>query len=74
MSLPDPQFNADGELQHFIDLDSLDAAMLTRILDTAEGFVSINDRTIKNVPLLRGKTVANLFFENSTRTGDLFNQ
>ncbi len=72
MSLPDPQFNAAGTLQHFIDLQGLDADTLTRILDTAEGFTGINDRKIKQVPLLRGKTVANLFFENSTRTRTAF--
>jgi len=72
MTLPDPQFNAAGTLQHFIDLQGLDADLLTRILDTAEGFTGINDRKIKQVPLLRGKTVANLFFENSTRTRTAF--
>ncbi len=72
MSLADPQFNAAGTLQHFIDLQGLDVSILTRILDTAEGFTGINDRKIKQVPLLRGKTVANLFFENSTRTRTAF--
>jgi len=72
MSLVDPQFNEAGTLQHFIDLQGLDAEILTRILDTAEGFAGINDRKIKQVPLLRGKTVANLFFENSTRTRTAF--
>jgi len=72
MSLADPQFNLLGDLHHFIDLDGLDRDMLTQILDTAEGFAGVNDRTIKNVPLLRGKTVANLFFENSTRTRTAF--
>lgn len=72
MSLVDPQFNELGQLQHFIDLHDLDADILTQILDTAEGFAGINDRTIKQVPLLRGKTVANLFFENSTRTRTAF--
>jgi len=72
MSLADPQFNSLGELHHFIDLDGLDKTILTQILDTAEGFAGVNDRTIKQVPLLRGKTVANLFFENSTRTRTAF--
>ena len=72
MSLPDPQFNANGDLQHFIDLDGLNKEILTTILDTAESFTGVNDRTIKKVPLLRGKTVANLFFENSTRTRTAF--
>ncbi|MEE9320946.1 MAG: aspartate carbamoyltransferase catalytic subunit [Granulosicoccus sp.] len=72
MSLPDPQFNQFGKLQHFIDINGLDAAQLTHILDTAEGFAGVNERTIKSVPLLRGKTVANIFFENSTRTRTAF--
>ncbi len=72
MSLPDPQFNSLGQLHHFIDLDGLDKALLTQILDTAEGFAGVGDRSVKNVPLLRGKTVANLFFENSTRTRTAF--
>ena len=72
MSLNDPQFNELGELHHFIDLDGLDATILTQILDTAEGFTGVSDRKIKQVPLLRGKTVANLFFENSTRTRTAF--
>ena len=72
MSLPDPQFNANDDLQHFIDLDGLNKEILTTILDTAESFTGVNDRTIKKVPLLRGKTVANLFFENSTRTRTAF--
>ena len=72
MSLPDPQFNAQGKLHHFIDLDGLDRSLLTQILDTAEGFAGVGDRTVKKVPLLRGKTVANLFFENSTRTRTAF--
>lgn len=72
MSLPDPQFNVQGKLHHFIDLDGLDRSLLTQILDTAEGFAGVGDRTVKKVPLLRGKTVANLFFENSTRTRTAF--
>ncbi len=51
----------------------LSAADLTResaieILDIAEGMAGVNDRDIKKLPTLRGKTVVNLFFEDSTRT------
>src|SRR4029079_12742763 len=46
--------------------------IVTQILDTAEPFVSIAERVVKKVPLLRGKTVFNLFFENSTRTRTTF--
>jgi phage protein D len=46
--------------------------VLTQILDTAGTFLSVNDREVKKVPLLRGKSVFNLFFENSTRTRTTF--
>jgi aspartate carbamoyltransferase catalytic subunit len=46
--------------------------VLTQILDTAGTFLSVNDRDVKKVPLLRGKSVFNLFFENSTRTRTTF--
>ena len=42
------------------------------ILDTAESFVGINEREVKVVPLLRGKSIFNIFFENSTRTRTTF--
>ena len=41
-------------------------------MDTAESFVGVAEREVKKVPLLRGKTVCNLFFENSTRTRTTF--
>ena len=66
------QLNDEGKLQHFLTIEGLDNAMLTSILDTAEGFAGVNDRELRKVPLLRGKTVANLFFENSTRTRTTF--
>ena len=72
MSLPDPQLGPNGTLRHLLDLDRLDRTMLTRILDAAEAFTGVGDRSIRKVPLLRGKTVANLFFENSTRTRTAF--
>jgi len=46
--------------------------ILNQILDTAESFVGVAEREVKKVPLLRGKTVCNLFFENSTRTRTTF--
>jgi aspartate carbamoyltransferase catalytic subunit len=50
----------------------LPRAILTHILDTAQTFVPLADRDVKKVPLLRGKSVFNLFFENSTRTRTTF--
>src|SRR5690348_2353571 len=67
-----PQLNAEGELTHLLTLEGLPAEVIGRILDTAVPFVSIAERDVKKVPLLRGKTVFNLFFENSTRTRTTF--
>jgi aspartate carbamoyltransferase catalytic subunit len=67
-----PQLNDKGELQHLLTLEGLPAAIVTRILDTAASFISVTEREVKKVPLLRGKSVFNLFFENSTRTRTTF--
>jgi aspartate carbamoyltransferase catalytic subunit len=67
-----PQLNDKGDLQHLLSLEGLPAAIVTRILDTAASFVSVTEREVKKVPLLRGKSVFNLFFENSTRTRTTF--
>ena len=67
-----PQLNKNGELVHLLSTEGLPKAILTQILDTATNFVSVGDREVKKVPLLRGKSVFNLFFENSTRTRTTF--
>jgi len=67
-----PQLNANGELQHLLTIEGLPKAVIKQILDTASSFVSIGDREVKKVPLMRGKSVFNLFFENSTRTRTTF--
>jgi aspartate carbamoyltransferase catalytic subunit len=68
------QFNATGELTHLLTLEGLPKEQILHILDTAQQFVSVTDpaREVKKVPLLRGKSVFNLFFENSTRTRTTF--
>jgi aspartate carbamoyltransferase catalytic subunit len=66
------QLTAEGRLRHFIDIDGLSRELLTEILDTADSFRGVQDAEVKKVPLLRGRTVANLFFENSTRTRATF--
>ncbi|MEP1704474.1 MAG: aspartate carbamoyltransferase catalytic subunit, partial [Marinobacter sp.] len=66
------QLTADGQLRHFLTLDGLNRALLTEILDTADSFIEVGERSIKKVPLLRGRTVVNLFFESSTRTRSTF--
>jgi len=66
------QFNEDGRLRHLLTIEGLSRALITEILDTAESFASMNAQAVKKVPLLRGKTVVNLFFEASTRTRTTF--
>ncbi|MER0767649.1 aspartate carbamoyltransferase catalytic subunit [Pseudomonas aeruginosa] len=66
------QLNDQGQLRHFISLDGLPRELLTEILDTADSFLEVGARAVKKVPLLRGKTVCNVFFENSTRTRTTF--
>jgi len=67
-----PQLNDHGELTHLLSTDGLPREILTQILDTASSFLEVSDRDVKKVPLLRGKSVFNLFFENSTRTRTTF--
>lgn len=62
------QLDEQGRLRHLLSLDGLDATRLTALLDRAEKFVARPGEPIKVSDSLRGKTVANLFFEASTRT------
>jgi aspartate carbamoyltransferase catalytic subunit len=57
-----------GGIDHLLDIADLDAGTITSVLDTAEAFGDLASRPIKKVPTLRGRTVCNLFFEDSTRT------
>ncbi|UUX95695.1 aspartate carbamoyltransferase catalytic subunit [Aquabacterium sp. J223] len=72
LSRRNPQLNPHGELVHLLSIEGLPRDVIHHILDTASTFVSVNDREVKKVPLLRGKSVFNLFFENSTRTRTTF--
>jgi aspartate carbamoyltransferase catalytic subunit len=67
-----PQLGPDGRLVHLLTLEGLPAPTILSILDAAEPFASFGEREVKKVPLLRGKAVFNLFFENSTRTRTTF--
>jgi aspartate carbamoyltransferase catalytic subunit len=67
-----PQLNDNGELQHLLTIEGLPRETLIHILDTATSFVGVTARDVKKVPLLRGKSVFNLFFEPSTRTRTTF--
>tara|TARA_R110001606_G_scaffold346892_5_gene496100 strand:+ start:62110 stop:63087 length:978 start_codon:yes stop_codon:yes gene_type:complete len=66
------QLTESGRLHHFLSIEGLKRALLTEIMDRAEQFSSISHQQVKKVPLLRGKTIVNLFFENSTRTRTTF--
>jgi len=63
LSAPPPPLGKD-----LVGLENLSADQIRAILDTAEPFKEISERRIKKVPVLRGKTIVNLFFEASTRT------
>lgn len=66
------QLNEQGRLKHFLGIEGLSRSLLIEILDVAASFFNVNQKTVKKFPLLRGKTIANLFFEPSTRTRTTF--
>ncbi|MDR2876635.1 MAG: aspartate carbamoyltransferase catalytic subunit [Chromatiales bacterium] len=66
------QLDGQGRLRHFLTIAGLKRQLLVELLDTAESLSSVTEQAVKKVPLLRGKTVVNLFFESSTRTRTTF--
>src|SRR3954465_11393553 len=58
--------------RHFLSAADLDPPQVADLLDLADGFVSLNRQTSKKLDLLKGRTLMNLFFENSTRTQSSF--
>ncbi len=66
------QLTEQGRLKHFLSIEGLPRALLVEILDMAESFAGVKNQAVKKVPLLRGKTIVNLFFEASTRTRTTF--
>lgn len=66
------QLDNNGRLKHFLTTEGLSRQLIIDILDHAESFAEVGGRAVKKVPLLRGKTVINLFFEPSTRTRTTF--
>ena len=72
MLTTNPQLTPDKKLKHLLTTEGLPKNIVEQILETADQFVSVGDRDVKKVPLLRGKSVFNLFFENSTRTRTTF--
>src|SRR5687768_12990248 len=55
-------------MKHLLSTEDLTLANAVRILDTAEEMSAVGEREVKKLPALRGRTVVNLFFEDSTRT------
>jgi aspartate carbamoyltransferase catalytic subunit len=72
VSQHDIQLDSAGRLRHFLTIEGLGRDLLSQILDTAESFAGVAQQSVKKVPLLRGKTIVNLFFEASTRTRTTF--
>ena len=66
------QLDDQGRLKHFLTIEGIDRSLLFEILDYAESFAAISERAVKKIPLLRGITIVNLFFEPSTRTRTTF--
>ena len=58
--------------RHFLSATDLNEVEVANLLDLADGFVSLNRQTSKKLDLLKGRTLMNLFFENSTRTQSSF--
>ncbi|MBA4371187.1 MAG: aspartate carbamoyltransferase, partial [Coriobacteriaceae bacterium] len=58
--------------EHIIDIEDLTPDEIVHVLDTADSFSEVNERRIKKLPTLRGRTVVNLFLEPSTRTRTSF--
>lgn len=72
MQMQQVQVGKDGRLRHLLTLEGLSRDMIHQILDNAASFLNVSNREIKKVPLLRGRSVFNLFFEDSTRTRTTF--
>jgi len=72
MPMTNNQLTESGQLRHFLTIEGLKRPLRTEIMDRAEQFSSLSNRQVKKVPLLRGKTIVILFFEDSTRTRTTF--
>ncbi|HXG28466.1 MAG TPA: aspartate carbamoyltransferase catalytic subunit [Nevskiales bacterium] len=70
--MSDLQLDGQGRLRHLLTTEGLGSELVREILDTAESFLPVGAQAVKNVPLLRGRTIVNLFFEPSTRTRTTF--
>jgi aspartate carbamoyltransferase catalytic subunit len=67
-----PQLDRAGRLRHLLTLEGLPRELLVEILDAASAIAAATGGKVKKLPILRGRTVVNLFFEHSTRTRTSF--
>jgi len=67
-----PQLDEHGGLRHLLTIEGLPRPVILDILDRASTFLDVSDREVKKLPLLRGRSVFNLFFQSSTRTRTTF--
>jgi aspartate carbamoyltransferase catalytic subunit len=66
------QLNSRGELTHLLSTEGLPRAIVLDILSHAKDFLDLDQMTVRNADLLAGKSIFNIFFENSTRTRTTF--
>lgn len=66
------QLHANGQLRHLLTIEGLSRDLLIQILDVAESYASLSGQQVKRSNELQGRTITNLFFENSTRTRNTF--
>jgi aspartate carbamoyltransferase catalytic subunit len=66
------QLNSRGELTHLLSTEGLPRAIVMDILSHAKDFLDLDQMTVRNADLLAGKSIFNIFFENSTRTRTTF--
>jgi aspartate carbamoyltransferase catalytic subunit len=72
MSAARAQFDEAGRLRHLLTLEAMPPRLILELLDTAAALAAATGGKVKKLPLLRGRTVVNLFFEPSTRTRTSF--
>lgn len=66
------QLHSNGQLRHLLTIEGLSRDLLTQVLDLAETYASLPGQPVKRSNQLQGRTITNLFFENSTRTRNTF--
>ena len=62
----------NGQIQHLLCIEGLSRQIIEEIFARADSFLDLENNNVKKTDLLNGKTICNLFFENSTRTRTTF--